>query len=209
MQSKLAVPGRKALQAEVTRKDLLAAARELFTERGYADTNTPEIVRRAGVTRGALYHHFRDKKDLLRAVGLELATELAGRVRDESRRAKSEGPTARLFAGLRSFLDALRDPAVRRILMLDGPSVAGVEEWRSAVSDAFLCLIRDHLRDTIDAGEIEEQPLEPLARLLLAALLEAGFYVAHAEDPEKADAEVVATLGRLWRGLRVERDTGA
>lgn len=202
-------PNRNVLRAEATRKALLAAARELFAERGFAATNTDQIVKKAGLTRGALYHHYKDKRDLFRALREQIAEELADHVRDESRRAKSEGPTARLFAGVRSFLDGLQDPAVHRLLLIESPAVEGADAWRRGRGDRFLRYVESQLRNTMAAGQIEEQPIEPLASLLLAALWEGGLYVARSDDAERAQAEVITAVGRLWGGLRAGARRGA
>src|SRR3712207_6286207 len=113
---------------ETTRADLLAAARELFAERGYGEGGTEEIVARAGVTRGALYHHFLDKRDLFRAVHEQLEAEL---VESIGRRILDlEDPWDLLVTGVRAFLDACTDRALMRISLLDAPVVLGWAEWR-------------------------------------------------------------------------------
>src|SRR5690606_8160720 len=100
----------------------------LFAERGYAGTATEEIVADAGITRGALYYHFADKADLFRAVFEELAAEVVARI--DAAAAAARGGGASLRAGCHAWLDACLDPAVQRIVLLDGPSVLGWEEWR-------------------------------------------------------------------------------
>src|SRR3954466_1155147 len=111
-----------------TRTALVGAARELFTERGYAAVGTEEVVRRAGVTRGALYHHFRDKQDLFRAVYEELEVEVVAAI--TARIAAVADPVELLAEGVRAFLDACSDPVMMRIGLRDAPAVLGWEEWR-------------------------------------------------------------------------------
>ena len=123
------VKGRQAERSEQTRRVLLDVARRLFAEHGYAGTATEQVVRRAGVTRGALYYHFRDKRDLFRAVVEDLQQELLQRIQEEA--AAPDDPWERLRAGLHTFLDACQEPAVQRIILLDAPSVLGWAEWRA------------------------------------------------------------------------------
>src|SRR5688572_15051877 len=115
-------------RGEATRAELIRAARALFAERGYAGVGTEEIVAGAAVTRGALYHHFSDKRDLFRAVHEELEQELVASIGD--RIAGIEDPWELIVTGVRAFLDACTDPALRRIALLDAPAVLGWEEWR-------------------------------------------------------------------------------
>src|SRR6516164_3359363 len=119
----------KAEQSEATRTALLATARAMFAERGYAAVGTEEIVRSAGVTRGALYHHFAGKAELFEAVYEDVERELVGTIAD-SLMATATDPLQALHAGTRAFLEACEDPAVQRIAMIDAPSVLGWERWR-------------------------------------------------------------------------------
>ena len=111
-------------QAGATRAQLLGTARELFAERGYAAVGTEEIVARAGLTRGALYHHFADKKDLFRAVHEEIEEALVASIAAEM--GEVEDPWELLVTGVRAFLDACLDPAIIRISLLDAPVGAGL-----------------------------------------------------------------------------------
>ena len=195
------VKGTKAAQAEATRAALIATARKLFAASGYAAVGTEEVVRRAGVTRGALYHHFGDKRDLFRhvltAVGADLAQALAERA------LAVEDPWESLLVGTEMFLEACEQPEVQRIMLIDGPSVLGWEEWREIDSAQGLGLVEIALGRCVEAGLMEPQPLRPLAHVLLGALDEAALMVARASDPAAARAEVSATLARLLDGLRV------
>src|SRR5438270_10007194 len=114
---------RMAERSEETREALIAEARTLFAQRGFAAVGTEEIVRAAGLTRGALYHHFESKEDLFRAVYERVEQELVGRIASDAMSA--EDPLAALHVGARAFLDACEDPAVQQITLLDAPSVLG------------------------------------------------------------------------------------
>src|SRR3954467_10514192 len=120
--------GSKAEQAEATRARLLRVSRDLLARRGYAGVATEEIVRRAKVTRGALYHHFRDKKDLFRAVHEQLERELVESIGQQI--AGIQDARELIDTGIRSFLDACTDPALAQISLIDAPSVLGWAEWR-------------------------------------------------------------------------------
>ena len=190
----------KAEQSEVTRAALLRVAREFFTEKGYAATATEEIVQRAGVTRGALYHHFRDKEDLFQAVFEDAERELVENVRTAIGVARIE-PWEGLFVGCQAFLDACLEPAVQRIILLDAPSVLGWETWRRIDAEYGVGLIRQSLQATMDAGYLDPLPVDPLAHILLGALTEAAMVIARAEDIQSARTKVGAVIDRLLKGL--------
>lgn len=189
-------------RAEATRAALLSAGRSLFAQRGYAAVATEEIVRRARVTRGALYHHFRDKEDLFRAVVEDVERELTERITAESLAAGATEPWAALRAGARAFLDASAEPEVQRIITLDAPAVLGWEAWREIGQRYGLGLVEGVLEAAMEAGALARQPARPLAHVLIGALDEAAMYVARADDVERAREEMAATIDRLLEGLR-------
>src|SRR5918992_1442701 len=168
-------------RAEATRAALLRAARELFAARGYGAVGTEQIVERAGVTRGALYHHFRDKQDLFRAVHHEMERELMEAIGE--RMGQEDDPWELLVTGLRAFLDACTDPALMQIALLDAPAVLGWAEWREIDERYGLGLVTAGLQGAMDAGVLRRQEIRPRAHLLLAALMEAAMLIAHADDP--------------------------
>ncbi len=196
----MASKGRKADQSEATKGALVKAARELFGERGYANTPTEEIVHRAGVTRGALYHHFRDKRDLFEAVFLDLERDLTRKVHVAA--LSEPGPWNRMRAGSQAFLNACLEPAVQRIVLLDAPSVLGWERWREIEAEHSLAALLAGLQAAMDAGVVARQPVEPLAHLLFGAINEAAMYIARAEDVLAARTEVGATIDRLLESLK-------
>ena len=137
----------KVRQPEATRAALVAAARNLFAERGYAGVGTEEIVKRAGVTRGALYHHFADKEDLMRAVLHDLSRELAEA--SATAALKETDQWRQILAAVEAFLDACTDPAVQRIVMTDAPSVLGWDEWREIDTQYGLGLVKASLENAM------------------------------------------------------------
>jgi AcrR family transcriptional regulator len=190
----------QAERSEATRGALVGAARRLFAERGYADVGTEEIVRAAGVTRGALYHHFDGKRDLLRAVYEQLESEMAAEI------AAAVTPGAAVVDTLRTgaamFLDHCLEPEVQRIVLLDAPAVLGWEEWREIGARYGLGLIVGLLTAGIESGEIRAQPIEPLSHALLGALDEIAMVVARADDPVLARAQAQETIETLLAAIR-------
>lgn len=193
-------------QAEATRAALLEAARALFAQRGYAAVGTEEIVRRARVTRGALYHHFRGKEDLFRAVAEDVERELTERIAAEALAIEAVDPWAALRGGARAFLAASAEPEVQRIIMLDAPAVLGWEAWREIGERYGLGLVEGVLEAAMEAGALARQPARPLAHVLMGALDEAAMYVARADDVAGAREEMAGTIDRLLEGLRAGGD---
>ena len=194
---------RREEQTEGTRAALLSAARDLFSERGYAAVGTEEIVQRARVTRGALYHHFADKKDLIRGVHEQMERELTAAIGEQLAEAASHDPFAGLVTGVRSFLDACTDPRLARIVLVEAPSVLGWAEWRATDERYGLGLVMAGLQGAVDAGSLRRQPVKPLAHVMLGALGEAAMVIANADDPKAAREEVEPSLLSLLDGLRV------
>jgi AcrR family transcriptional regulator len=194
----------QAQRRAATRRALLDAARSLFAERGYHGTAAEEIVRRAGLTRGALYHHFEDKKDLFRAVVDEMEGEIDEEI-EEAERAQSGLPEA-VMAGYRAFIDAVLDPEMRRTFFLDGPSVLGWE-WHQIDARHAVGKIEEGLEALIAEGFMEPQLIKAMARLINGVLLEAAFFVATSEDPQAARDEVWDAMERLLGGLMNYRPT--
>jgi AcrR family transcriptional regulator len=190
-------------RTEATRRALLDAARELFAERGYEGVGTEEIVRAAGVTRGALYHHFGGKAELLEAVYERLEAESTERVAHIVLGSHFESPLEAMKAGIEAFLDECSKPDLRQIALHDAPAVLGWDRWREIGAANGLGLIEASLGAAIEAGEIRPLPLKPLAHLLLGALDEAAMLVAREQDPA-ARAEVIATLSALLDGFAVQ-----
>jgi AcrR family transcriptional regulator len=189
------------LRSEATRRQLVSAARALFGANGYAGVGTEEIVRAAGVTRGALYHQFRDKADLFAAVAEEVEAEIADRIAAGAAEAAADDPVGALRIGARLFLDACAEPEVERIILLDAPAVLGWEAWRDLAGRYGLGLVQVALQTAMDAGAIVAQPVVPLAHVLVGALDECALYIAGAEDPAAAREQCVAIFDRILRSI--------
>jgi AcrR family transcriptional regulator len=187
-------------RAAQTRSALVATARRLFAAQGYLATGTEQIVAEAGVgTRGALYHHFEDKQDLFRAVFESVEGDLVNALAEQTEEATLDS----LRAGLHGFLRAAAgDPDVQQILLLDGPSVLGWDQWRALEARYGLGAIRAQLEQAIGNGTVRATPIEPLAHLLLAVVDESALYVANAADRTAATRDALDALDRLLDGLR-------
>jgi AcrR family transcriptional regulator len=191
------------VRSEATRRQLVTAARALFGARGYAEVGTEEIVRAAGVTRGALYHQFRDKADLFAAVAEELEAEIAGRIAVGVAGTETD-PLQTLRTGSQLFLDACAEPEVERIILLDAPSVLGWAAWRDMAGRYGLGLVQLVLQTAMDAGAIVPQPVVPLAHVLVGALDECALYIARADDPAVARQQCAAIFDRILCGFTPE-----
>jgi AcrR family transcriptional regulator len=192
---------RKAEQSEATRAALVVAARGLFAQRGYAAVATEEVVRAAGVTRGALYHHFRGKRELFEAVYEEVERALVEQIAS-SAVSSAANPLAALRAGAQAFLDACEDPAVQRIALLDAPSVLGWERWREIGMGYGFGLVQATVQAAIEAGLIERQPVVPLAHLLLGAIDEGAMLIARSDDGGRTRREVGESVERFLDALQ-------
>lgn len=192
----------QAERTEATREALIATARHLFTERGYEEVGTEEIVRGAGVTRGALYHHFGDKASLLEATYERIEAESTERVARIVLGSDLHSPLEAMKAGVEAFLDECAKPELRQVALHDAPAVLGWERWREIGAANGLGLIEASLAAAIEAGEIRPLPIKSTAHLLMGALDEAAMLLARDERPE-ARAEVTAVLVTLLESFAV------
>ena len=192
-----------ASKADETRRGLLAAARHLFGEQGYAATSVDEIVRAAGVTKGALYHHFRDKDDLFRAVVEQVKVDVTGAAAERFFEDEDiDDEMARVRRLCTSLIDAHLDPAVQRITVMDARAVFDAATRRDLETRYEVSLLRGAFRSAMRAGAIEQQNIGTLAHIVAGALIEACSLVTEAEDHEAVRAEVGALVTRLVDGLQ-------
>jgi AcrR family transcriptional regulator len=189
----------QAQRTAATREALLSAARALFAEHGFAGTPREDIVERAGVTRGALHHHFGRKEDLFLAVFEQLEDELTKTIAMSAMTGKDS--MEQLGLGAQAFLDAALEPAFQRIVLVDAPAVFGWEKWRDLDARHGLGLVTEGLRMAMNDGFIEERSPELLAHIVLASLNEAALLVAGSDDPMRTRAEVGETINHLLSRL--------
>ena len=191
-------PRTQADRSEATRQALISAAIELFSERGYRATATEEIVARAGLTRGALYHHFRDKEDLFRAVYFQLQREKTQRIADGM---DVPDVVASVRGGIGAYLEACRDPIFQRICHIDAPGVLGAEEWRKVTSEHSLGMIQAAITRAIEAGLLADREPAVLAHVVHGAMMEAGMLVSNDDSVDLGEVE--ETLMRFLMGFVV------
>jgi AcrR family transcriptional regulator len=185
----------RSAQGAATARTLRRQARKLFTKKGYSGVNTEELVESARVTKGALYHHFANKKELYEAVLEDVEQELVEKLEAAGAGRK---PWDRLHAMCRAYLDACRDPALARMLVLEAPVVLGWKTWCNLEQKYEVAAFARCLGE---AGALSE-PAETLAQVILGALTTGARVIATSADPDTARAEVERTMDRLLAGLR-------
>ncbi len=193
------MPITKAQQREATTAHLIEVARAIFTRDGYANAATEEIVQIAGVTRGALYHHFGSKKGLFQAVFEALQRQMSQRI--EAAASEHDDVWDQLRAGCRVFLEAGTDPEVQRILLVDAPAVLGWSVWREFDSQNSVKSLHSALAELVAQGRIAPMPLDALTHLLSGAMNEAALWIAQSADAPRALAEAIQALELLLHGL--------
>jgi AcrR family transcriptional regulator len=194
------VKDKRLAQGDATRSALIGAARFLFGEQGYVDTSLDEVVARAEVTKGALYHHFSGKEDLFRAVFEQVHREVS-----DQAVAEFLGPDSwqALLRGCALWVDAHLDPSVRRIVLQDARAVLGWDDVRAIENRFSAVALRGALRKAMHAGVLSRQPLRPLSLLLIGALGEGCLYIAEADDPVLARREVGELITSMLSAFRI------
>lgn len=187
-------------QAEATRELLVGIARERFVEQGYAATAIDDIVRRAGIAKGALYHHFSGKDALFKAVYDVVLAETADAVMAAA--LAEHDPWAAVRAGLSAFLDACLQPEFRRIVIIDSVAVLAARSWEGGMEGVELPMLRAVLTPLVDSAALPGVALDPLAHVALGGLYGSALYIARAADPRAARAQADAVLDVVLRGVR-------
>ena len=191
-------------RGETTRRDLVDAGRSLFAEKGFFDTSIGDLVGRSGVgTRGAFYHHFKDKAELFRAVFEEVERDLT--LRSMADPPMGSDPWEVLTRGLHGFLEAALEPEVQRIMLIDGPVVLGWQTLRSIQEGNSIALIDEIVREAMTEGSIDKQPVRELTHMLVAALEEASRLVVHSAEPDEARERAAKVLDRLLLAFAPEQ----
>jgi AcrR family transcriptional regulator len=196
-----AVPGKRVAQGRATRGQLIEVATSLFAERGYEGTSIEAVLAAAGVSRGALYHHFAGKEALFTAVletiSERITVEITEAVRD------CTDPVDAMHTGALAWIDMAGDPVIQRVMLVDAPSVLGWEQWRAMDEGRTVGAMRVMLQAVSDSGRLPQKLVEPFSHMILAALDEAAMVVARAPDSRAAVAEgrqaVEELLNRLLR----------
>ncbi|MCV7445610.1 TetR family transcriptional regulator [Mycobacterium paraense] len=184
-------------RSAATRDALISAARKLWGQRGYADVGTPEIATTAGVTRGAMYHQFADKAALFAEVVEVVEQDVMARMAVLVAESGATTPAGAIRAAVDAWLDVSGDPEVRQLILLDAPSVLGWPAFRDVAQRYSLGMTEQLLTEAVKAGQLAEQPVRPLAHILIGALDEAAMVIATADDPKRARGETGEVLHRL------------
>jgi AcrR family transcriptional regulator len=173
----------RAEAGSATRDKIVATARKLFTTRGYEGTSTESVLEESGVSRGALYHHFENKKALFAAVLEAVEGDIARQTRKAA--AGIEDPIQGLSAGFDAFLGmASSDPEVRQIVLIDAYSVVGWEKWREIDGRHGFGRIKQALKGAASLGYIADDMVDTYAHVLLASVIEVAFLIARASPGE-------------------------
>jgi AcrR family transcriptional regulator len=192
----------QAQRREATRNALIAAGRELFGREGYEAVSSEQIVAAAGVTRGALYHHFDGKRGLFAAVFEQAEADVVAAV--DLTDLQGLGPLDALLASVDQFLDLSLDSALQRITLLDGPAVLGWEAWHEVEARYGLALVQAALTAAMEAGEIRPLPVAELSLMLLGAFMEAALQLAREPDQQAARVRTGEAMRALVEGLRAQ-----
>ena len=195
----MAVKNKRVAQGQNTRDALLRAARDIFGRKGYAGASLDDITSAAGVTKGALYHHFTDKDALFRAVFEQLQRELSDAAVTEF---LQPDPWEALIGGCQQWIEAHNNPQVRQIVLIDARGVLGWDTTRAIENRFSTVALRGVLRKGMQTGILRRQPLRPLSLMLTATLSEACLYVAQADNPATAREQTIDILTSLLTGLR-------
>lgn len=191
----------QADRTAATRTALIEAGRTLFAKHGFAGVGTETLVRKAGVSRGALYHQFGDKTGLFADVLAEIESEVARNLAAVMLAGDQNDFVAAMMRAVDAWLDACESPQVQRIVLIDGPSVLGWARWREICQLHILGLIEAVLAKGAEDGKLHPLPAKPLAHILLAIADEAALYVHTGRDRIAARAEVVQIFEPLIRAL--------
>lgn len=194
------VKSRRQEYAETTRAAIVQAAIERFAVSGFANTSIDAVAESARVTKGAVYHHFKDKADLFEAAFVVMEERLAARVT-----AGVEGiedPWELMARGIDLFLVECTEADFRQIALLEAPGALGWARWKQIEEHYFLGLVAAALDGLVEAGHIDIPSGDVTARMVLAAMAEAGLAVAEAPDPATERQRVGALVMRLLAGLR-------
>jgi len=188
-------------RSATTREALRAAARELWGDRGYAEVGTPEIAQRAGVTRGAMYHQYADKAALFLDVVETVEADVMNRLAAATLAREPATPAAALHAAVDAWLDISAEAEIRQLILLDAPNVLGWDGFRDIAERYSLGMTEQLLQAAMDSGQLQPQPVRPLAHILIGALDAAAMAIANAADPDTMGGEVRAALHGIVNGM--------
>jgi AcrR family transcriptional regulator len=187
-----AVPRSQQERSETTKAAVIQAARSIFASRGYEAASIDEITKAAGISKGALYHHYRDKTEILAAAYEDLERELTDRVATVA--SKHRDPIKSLRSGCHAFVDACADSDTRRLALIDAPAGLGWHRWREIDAQYGFGLLRFGLQAAADAGRIRKDRIDARAHFLLAMMMEGALLIAAADNPVAVSRDVAKLI---------------
>jgi AcrR family transcriptional regulator len=190
---------KRAAQGRATREQLIEVATRLFAERGYEDTSIEAVLGAAGVSRGALYHHFAGKDALFEAVVESVENGITASMTASI--AGEQDPVEVLRAGALGWIGLAGDPVIQRVILTDAPAVLGWERWRNMDDQRAFVMTRELLQAVSDGGGLAPGLVDSFAHMILGALDEMALVIARAEDPEAALADGRVAVEELLRRL--------
>ena len=194
--------------SSTNRERLIAQARRMFTERGYADVSVDQIATAADLTKGAVYYQFKDKTDLFRAACRAVIDDIADHV-DQAGRKQPLPRLDQLGTGGSRMFDAYASKDAQRLLLIEGPAVLGFDKWMELLEPSGICLVANGLESWVEAGYLPADQAPALAHLLFGAFIQGALRIASAADPVAADLEVRTAVDTLMRGFMRGLQAGA
>ncbi|VUD45991.1 Transposon Tn10 TetC protein [Thalassocella blandensis] len=192
---------KRAVKMAETKKKLISAARKAFADHGYFDTSMDKLTAEVGLTRGALYHNFGDKKGLFAAVVDQIDSEMAEKAKTQAQDAGNIWD--RLMEEARAYIRSALDPEIQRIVLLDGPSVLGdPSRWPS--QNRCLQSTSQAVEQLIADGKIKHVDVEAISMLLNGAAMNAALWVAASQEPASALPKALDAMEGLFAGIRIE-----
>jgi AcrR family transcriptional regulator len=200
--------GRRGRFPVSTRTALVTQAERLFTAQGYAGTSLDEIVARAKVTKGALYHHFSGKQAIFESVFEKVEIDVSRRIRAAFE--ESDDPWEKALSGLRAFLLVVQDPTYQRVVIQEGPAVLGYERFREQEERSSYAIVQDIVAQVLAAGgwDLDDEMVATFSRIFFGAMSSAGQSVSGAEDAPVAVARVETAITFILDGLRALSEQG-
>ena len=189
-------------RTQSTVQAILAAARLLFTRDGFEGVSVDQIAERAGVAKGAVYHHFPSKDAIFTRVLEEIQGEIAAKL--AAARTSGDNALDAVAKAVLLYLDAAMEPQTKRILLIDGPSVLGWRKWREIDDRFFGAGVRSAIRRIL-GPEASSRDIAAIEHLLMGSVMEAALVCATAKDPARAATDLTNGLRRLLSGLTRDR----
>jgi AcrR family transcriptional regulator len=201
-------PSRREEYSASTRRALVEVAEQLFTEHGYAATSLDAIVAGARVTKGALYHHFSGKQALFEEVFARVESDASATIQAAVK--GHEDPWDQATAGLQSFLEVVRRPTYRRIVIQEGPSVLGYERFREQEERSSFAHVTEIVRAVLSSSApgLDEAMVHTFSRIFFGAMSSAGESVSSSDDPDAASERVEIAIGFILAGMRGLLESG-